>query len=172
MNYKLAIDIGASSGRGIIGWKNNDNLQTEEIYRFKNNPVILNNHITWDINNLVENVKETIRIAFNKYKISSLSIDTWGVDYVLMNNDQEIMPCYCYRDLRTKEVIEKVHKIISFDNLYRETGCQFQTFNTIYQLYDDLEKGRLENTTSFLMIPEYLIYKLTGKKVKEFTNAT
>ncbi|MCI5745701.1 MAG: FGGY family carbohydrate kinase, partial [Erysipelotrichaceae bacterium] len=97
---------------------------------------------------------------------------TWGVDYVLMNNDNEILPCYSYRDDRTDSVINKVHDIIPFEKLYEMTGCQFQKFNSIYQLYYDKINHRLDNATSFLHIPEYLIYKLTGKKVKEYTNAS
>lgn len=172
MKYALAIDIGASSGRHIVGWMENDSIQTKEVYRFSNGPKEEDGHLVWDIAHLLEEVKKGIAIAQEEYEISSLSIDTWGVDYVLMQGDKEVYPVYAYRDDRTERVIEKVHETISFETLYEHTGCQFQPFNTIYQLYDDLKEGRLEGVTDFLMIPEYLMYKLTGNKKKEFTNAT
>ena len=173
MKYYLAIDIGASSGRHIIGYKEQDKLITEEIYRFPNGVKQENNHLIWDVDHLLSEVKEGIRKALEKYPyIESMSIDTWGVDYVLLNDDSEILPCYAYRDSRTKDKISKVHNLISFKKLYEITGSQFQEFNTIYQLYDDLENGRLELATDFLHIPEYLTYKLTGKKVHEYTNAS
>ncbi|MCF0116113.1 MAG: rhamnulokinase [Erysipelotrichaceae bacterium] len=89
-----------------------------------------------------------------------------------MKEDKEVLPVYAYRDNRTEQVIDEVHQKIPFESLYEHTGCQYQPFNTIYQLYDDLKKGRLESVTDFLMIPEYLMYKLCGNKAKEFTNAT
>ena len=174
MKYYLAIDIGASSGRHIIGYKDKKNeLILDEVYRFKNSVVNYNDHLIWDIDRLTNEVIEGIKICLNKYKnIESLSIDTWGVDYVLMNNDNVIYPVYAYRDKRNKEVIDKVHNIISFEKLYKITGTQFQEFNTIYQLYHDKLNNRLEKATDFLYIPEYLMYKLTGIKVHELTNAS
>lgn len=173
MKFYLAIDIGASSGRHIIGYKENGVLKAHEVYRFPNGVKAINNHLVWDINRLFNEVKKGIKEALKLYpKIESLSIDTWGVDYVLMNGDKEILPCYAYRDDRTGHIIDEVHSLISFDRLYEITGCQFQTFNTIYQLYDDKKKGRLDKATSFLHIPEYLMYKLTGIKKNEYTNAS
>ena len=173
MKYFLGIDIGASSGRHIIGYKENNELKMEEIYRFINGVKEQDGHLIWDINEILENVKEGIRIALKKYPhIESMSIDTWGVDYVLMNGTKEIMPCYAYRDSRTKDIISEVHNIISFNELYKITGSQFQEFNTIYQLYKDKKEGRLDNATAFLHIPEYLMYKLTGIMVHEYTNAS
>ena len=173
MNYYLAVDIGASSGRHMLGWKEEGRIITKEIYRFHNGVTEKNNHLTWDIDNLLFHVKHGIDEALNNYHdIVSLSIDTWGVDYVLMNGDQEILPCYAYRDLRTQESIPEVHKMIPFEELYSRTGIQFQTFNTIYQLYHDKMNGRLENVTDFLLMPEYLLYKLCGVKSHEYTNAT
>ena len=173
MNYYLAIDIGASSGRHIVGWLENDTIQTKEVYRFPNGAEMSNGHLVWNIDSLLTEVKVGIRIAVEAFgKIESLSIDTWGVDYVLMQGDKEVWPCYAYRDSRTEAVIPQVHELIPFSQLYRHTGCQFQPFNTIYQLFDDKQKGRLEGVTDFLMMPEYLLYKLCGNKAKEYTNAT
>ena len=173
MKYYLAIDIGASSGRHIIGYYKNNELALDEVYRFKNGVKEKNNHLIWDIDNIFQEVKNGIKIALKKYpSIESMSIDTWGVDYVLLNNDKIIYPVYSYRDNRTEENIDKVHNLISFDELYKITGSQFQKFNTIYQLYTDSINDRLNNATDFLMIPEYLIYRLTGIKKKEYTNAS
>ena len=169
----LAIDIGASSGRHIAGWTEEKELKTEEVYRFPNGVKEEEGHLVWDTESLLENVKKGIALAKEKYPdIRSLSVDTWGVDYVLLDGDEEILPCYAYRDLRTEEVIAKAHEKISFSRLYRHTGIQFQPFNTIYQLYADKEAGRLEKATDFLLLPEYLMYKLCGIKAHEYTNAT
>ena len=171
--YFLAIDIGASSGRHIIGWEESGKIETDEVFRFPNGNVTKDGHLTWDIDSLFENILLGIEAAFAKYaKIESLAIDTWGVDYVLMKGDEEVCPCYAYRDSRTETAIPRVHGILPFAELYGRTGIAFNTFNSIYQLYDDKQKGRLEGVTDFLMMPEYLSYKLTGVKKKEYTNAT
>ena len=172
MKYYLAIDIGASSGRHIVGWLENGEWQTDEMYRFPNGVTELDGHLTWDIESLVDHVKTGIEKSREKYELESLAIDTWGVDYVLMKGDEEVMPCYAYRDSRTKAVIPEVHEKFSFTRLYRHTGIQFQPFNTLYQLYADKKAGRLEGVTDYLMVPEYLLYKLCGVKSHEYTNAT
>ena len=173
MNYYLAIDIGASSGRHIIGYSENGEIKTEELYRFPNGMDKVDGRLVWNVDRLFSEVKNGIKIAFEKYpKIESVSIDTWGVDYVIMRDDEEVLPVYAYRDSRTDEGIDAVHSLISFKELYEHTGIQFQKFNSIYQLYVDKTWGRLEGATDFLMIPEYLMYKLTGVKKKEYTNAT
>lgn len=114
--YYLAIDIGASSGRHIIGYVNNDKLEVEEIYRFKNAIDVVNGKLTWYIDRLFKEIKEGIKIALKKFKsIESMSIDTWGVDYVLLDeNEKEILPVYAYRSGRTKAVISEVDEKISF----------------------------------------------------------
>ena len=173
LKYYLAIDIGASSGRHIVGWCESEEICTKEVYRFPNGVTKENGHLVWDIECLYYSVLAGIREAFRLYpKIESLSIDTWGVDYVLLDGDKEILPVYAYRDSRTEAVIPKVHEIISFSELYSKVGCQFQPFNSIYQLYDDKLKGRLDKASDMLMIPEYLMYKLCGVKAREYTNAT
>lgn len=170
--YYLAIDIGASSGRHIVAHKDNNVIISEEVYRFDNEMKNVNGRLVWDTDYLFNEVVKGIKEVFSKYEIESLSIDAWGADYVLMNNDEEILPVYTYRDYRVNEIIDEVHSIIPFESLYERTGCQFTTINSIYQLYSDLKINRLINVTDFLMIPEYLMYKLTGIKKKEFTEAT
>ena len=171
--FHLAIDIGASSGRHIIGWAEDGSVKTREVYRFPNGVTEADGHLTWDVDALFHHVKTGIDEALKACPgIASLSVDTWGVDYVLMNGDEAILPCYAYRDSRTEDVIPKVHEKMAFAELYRRTGIQFQPFNTIYQLYADKLDGRLENATDLLMLPEYLMYRLCGVKSHEYTNAT
>lgn len=173
MKYYLAIDIGASSGRHIVGWRENNEIKTDEVYRFPNGTKTQNGHLVWDTETLYKSVVTGIKRAFNKYpQIESLAIDTWGCDYVLITDNGELTPCLAYRDNRTERVIGKVHESMPFEKLYSRTGIQFQPFNTLYQLCEDRDRKRLDLSTDFLMIPEYLNYRLTGVKMKEYTNAT
>lgn len=173
MKHYLAIDIGASSGRHIVGWQENGEIRTKEVYRFPNGVQEEKGHLTWNVRKLFIQVVSGILEAFREFpEIESLSIDTWGVDYVLIQGGEEVLPVYAYRDNRTEAVIPKVHGKMPFSELYRHTGCQFQPFNSIYQLYADKLAGRLEGVTDLLMIPEYLMYKLCGVKAREYTNAT
>ena len=171
-NY-LAIDIGASSGRHMVGWREGGEVKTKEVYRFPNGVSERDGHLTWDVDALLGHVKEGIDKALDQFGApDSFSIDTWGCDYVLLQEAAAVWPCHAYRDGRTESVIPAVHEKVPFTELYAHTGCQFQPFNTVYQLCDDLARGRLEGITDFLMAPEYLMWKLTGVKAKEYTNAT
>lgn len=173
MHSYLAIDIGASSGRHIVGWHEGGELKTKEVYRFPNGVAERDGRLTWDMDALLGHVKAGIDKALDGFgALDSFSIDTWGCDYVLLRGEEEVRPCYAYRDGRTEAVIPSLHEKIPFEELYAHTGCQFQPFNTIYQLYADKLAGRLEGVTDFLMAPEYLLWKLTGEKAKEYTNAT
>ncbi|MBO4848096.1 MAG: rhamnulokinase [Clostridia bacterium] len=173
MKYYLAIDIGASSGRHIVGWEEDGEIRTHEVYRFPNGVKKRGGHLVWSTRQLVKQVKAGIEAAREKYgRIESFSVDTWGVDYVLMKGRREAAPCYSYRDHRTEAVHEEVHALVPFSELYRRTGCQFQPFNTVYQLFADKTEGRLDGATDFLMMPEYIMYKLTGVMAHEYTNAT
>ena len=174
MTYYLAIDIGASSGRHILGYIDNGRLKLEEIHRFENYITNQNGTLVWDIEHLVSEVKKGIAKCKEIGKTPcTVAIDTWGVDYVLLDESkQEILPAVSYRDSRTNRVINKVESIISAEELYLKTGIQKQNFNTIYQLYADKLSGRLEDAKHFLMIPAYLSYKLTGIIKNEYTNAT
>lgn len=174
MQYCLAIDIGASSGRHILGWLENGILKQEEVYRFENNIVNKEGSIIWDIEHLVSEVKAGLKACGNIGKIpATVAIDTWGVDYVLLDeNKKEIMPVIAYRDNRTNGIPEEIDTIIPREDLYRRTGIQPINFNTIYQLYCDKKSGKLDKAAHFLMIPEYLSFKLTGVIKNEYTNAT
>ena len=168
--YYLAIDIGASSGRHIVGSSAGELF---EVYRFETGFIEKNGSLVNDVEKLYGNVREGIKKAFARFPaIESLSVDTWGVDYVLMDGEKEIFPVYAYRDSRTETIIPEVHGKVPFETLYQRTGIQFQPFNTVYQLAADKKAGRLERATDFLMLPEWLSYRLTGVKKHEFTNAT
>ena len=173
MERFLAIDIGASSGRHIVGWRENGEVRMEEVYRFPNGVTEDRVHLVWDVEALEHHVRTGIERAKAAYSdLVSLSIDTWGVDYVLLRGEEPVLPVSAYRDSRTESVIPEVHKIVPFSELYRHTGCQFQPFNSIYQIYADKKAGRLDGVTDLLMIPEYLLYRLCGAKSREYTNAT
>ena len=173
MHSYLAIDIGASSGRHIVGWREDGAIQTREVYRFPNAVHEEAGHLVWDVDALLGEVKAGIQAAKAEFPdLQSLSIDTWGVDYVLLRGDRKVLPVYAYRDGRTGPVIARVHEKMPFSELYRRTGIQFQPFNTIYQLCAGQLAGRLEGVTDLLMMPEYLLYKLCGVKAREYTNAT
>lgn len=170
----LAIDIGASSGRHLLGELENGKLKTTEVYRFENGMKRENGSLTWDIEALTAHVIDGIAACRALGKTpDTVSIDTWGVDYVLLDDKgTEILPCYAYRDSRTEKMPEEVFKAVPEEVLYRHTGIQKQTYNTLYQLMADKLAGRLEKAHSFLMMPEYLAYRLTGVMQHEYTIAS
>jgi rhamnulokinase len=174
MTYHLAIDIGASSGRHILANIENGKLKLTEIYRFENYIKNENGTLTWDIEHLVDSVIEGIAKCRELGTIpSTVAIDTWGVDYVLLDKDGcEILPAVAYRDSRTDGVPEKIDKILSRHELFSRNGIQSLNFNTIYQLWCDNQTGKLDKAAHLLMMPEYLSYKLCGVIANEYTNLT
>lgn len=174
MTYHLAIDIGASSGRHILGKIENDELVLEEIYRFENGISFQDNHYVWDIKKLYENIVTGILQTKKLDKrISSIAIDTWGVDYVLLDkDDKEILPSVSYRDDRTKDVPSAIYNLVSKEQLYSITGIQNYEYNTLFQLYCDKLSGKLDKAERLLMMPEYFTFKLTGQKKNEYTNCS
>ncbi|HEY8891161.1 MAG TPA: rhamnulokinase [Clostridium sp.] len=176
MEYYLAIDIGASSGRHILGSVENGKLKLEEIYRFENGISKVADEYCWNIDLLFENIKIGIKKCAQLGKIPrSIGIDTWAVDFVLLDENDDILGnAVSYRDDRTEGMMEEVFKIIPKDMMYFYTGIQFQRFNTIYQLLAIKKKNPeiLDKAKTFLMIPDYLNFLLTGEKVNEYTNAT
>jgi len=176
MEYYLAIDIGASSGRHILGSIENGKLKLEEIYRFKNGISKIGDEYCWNIDQLFTDIKTGIKKCRGLGKIpKSIGIDTWAVDFVLLDENDDILGnAVAYRDDRTEGIMEEVFKIIPKDMLYLYTGIQFQRFNTVYQLLS-IKKNNpeiLDRAKTFLMIPDYLNFLLTGKKVNEYTNAS
>ena len=174
--FHLAVDIGASSGRHILGYLEDGKLITREIYRFENCPVNRNGSLIWDVDALFRHILEGMKKCAREGSVpSTVSIDTWGVDHVLLDkNGERITDAFCYRDSRTDGIPEAVEKIISQDELYRRTGIQKQKFNTIFQLCSLLrdDPGVLEKAQTMLLLPDYFNYLLTGKKSTEYTNAS
>lgn len=170
----LAIDIGASSGRHIAAWRENGRLHMKEVYRFSNLPEEQGGHLVWNLERLCREVVGGLTACKRQGLVpDSVGIDTWAVDYVLLDGaDAPIPPLYCYRDGRGAQGAERVHEIVPFSELYAKTGIQFQPFNTIYQLYWDKMAGRLDRAADFLMLPEYLSFYLSGVKAHEYTNAS
>lgn len=173
--YYLAIDIGASSGRHILGHMNQGKMVIEEIHRFSNEMINKNGQMYWDLDHLFYEILEGMKRCKAKGKVPiSMGIDTWGVDFVLLDkNEQIIGEPIAYRDNRTDGMDEIVYSFISEKELYNRTGIQKQSFNTIYQLMAVKTKtNHLETAEHFLMIPDYFHYMLTGNKSNEYTNAT
>ena len=174
MKYCLAIDMGASSGRHILGYIENDKLQLEEIYRFENGIVDIDGTLCWDIEKLFTEIKNGLKECKNRgITPDTVAIDTWGVDYVLLDKEKkEILPAVSYRDARTSGIPEEIDKIIPRKELYERTGIQATSYNSIYQLYCDKKSGKLDKAEYFLMMPEYFSFKLTGEIRNEYTLAT
>ena len=174
--YYLAIDIGASSGRHMLASMVNGKIQLEEVYRFPNGMDNKNGTLCWDVERLFTEIKNGLKKCKEIGKIPSyMGIDTWGVDYVLLDKDDKILgETVGYRDNRTNGMDAKVYETISLSALYERTGIQKQIFNTIYQLMAVKESHPeyLEQAKSILMIPDYFHFLLTGEKKNEYTNAT
>ena len=176
MNYYLAIDIGASSGRHILGHVADGRMVLEEVYRFDNLQIHKNGHDCWDMENLWNGIIGGLKACGAAGKIPvTIGIDTWGVDYVLLNeHDQVLGDAVAYRDSRNEGMDAEVSKYISPEDLYARTGIQKQPFNTIYQLMaQKLEHPeQVANAKRLLMVPEYLNFLLTGVKKSEYTIAS
>ena len=174
--YYLAVDIGASSGRHILAHLENGKIVLEEMYRFPNGMDEENGHKVWDTERLFREIKTGMKKCCEAGKIPvSMAIDTWAVDYVLLDeNDEKLGPCFAYRDSRTEGQDSEVYKVISEKELYDRTGIQKAIFNTIYQLNAVKEQHPewLRKVGSFLMVPDYLNFLLTGVKKQEYTNAS
>ena len=174
-NY-LAIDIGASSGRHMLGRVENGKIVLDEVFRFENSQVRRNSHDCWDVERLVENVKKGIDAALQKSEIESIGIDTWGVDFVLIDDAGNMIgDAVAYRDGRTEGADREIEaSVMGFPELYSRTGIQKTSFNTIYQLWA-LKKEhpeQLEKAAQLLMIPEYINYRLTGNIVHDYTDSS
>lgn len=174
--YYLAVDIGASSGRHMLASMKDGKMQLEEVYRFPNGMDNRNGTLCWDVERLFTEIKNGLKKCKEIGKIPvSMGIDTWGVDYVLLDKDDKILgDTVGYRDSRTEGMDGKVYEIISQDDLYARTGIQKQIFNTIYQLMavKQSHPEYLEQAETILMIPDYFHYLLTGVKKNEYTEAT
>lgn len=168
-----AIDIGASSGRIMVGELNEGKLDIQEIHRFANGFSQRDGHCFWDIDHLLKQILQGLqKVKTLGYEHCTVGIDTWAVDYVLLDEKGDrLREAISYRDRRTDHTIDKLEHTLSKAAIYQKTGIQFQPFNTIYQLYEE-DRELLIKTDKIMMIPDYLGYCLTGKAVTEITNAS
>jgi len=175
-SYYLAIDIGASSGRHILGSVQEGKITLEEVHRFENGMIRKDGHLCWNLAALFTEIKKGLKRCKEIGKIPvSAGIDTWAVDYVLLDKDNQILGnTYAYRDGRTKDMDKAVYQIIPMKDLYSRTGIQKQIFNTVYQLMavKEQEPENMSKAETLLMLPDYFHFLLTGNKVSEYTNAT
>lgn len=174
--YFLAIDIGASGGRHILGSLKDGRIVLDEVYRFENGMKEDGGVLYWDVDALFDEITAGLAKCKQIGKIPvSVGIDTWGVDFVLLDeNDRMLGKAVGYRDHRTNGMDEEVYRIIPEEELYKRTGIQKAIYNTIYQLMA-VKKNTpeiLDEARSMLMIPDYFHYRLTGKKVQEYSEAT
>lgn len=176
-DYYLAVDIGASSGRHMLGHMEDGKMILEEIWRFENGMKDdRDGSLCWDLDALFREIKTGIRRCKELGKVPvSMGIDTWAVDYVLLDEKDRVLgKAYGYRDSRTRGMDEAVYEVIPEAELYSRTGIQKQMFNTIYQLMAVKEHNpeHLDAAKTFLMLPDYFHFLLTGQKCSEYTNAT
>jgi len=172
----LAFDLGAESGRALVGILKDERLEVEEIHRFINKPIEILGRLYWNLPQIFQEIKEGIGKAFSKYPdIESIGIDTWGVDFGLVTKEGYLagLPV-CYRDHRTDEILNKAFKVMPRERIYSLTGIQIMQINTLFQLYSMvLENSSLFNAThKLLFMPDLFNFMLTGEMKTEFSIAT
>ncbi len=169
----IAVDIGASSGRLVVGELREDKLEINEIHRFENRFSEKEGMLYWDIDYLLHEILTGLQIIKQSgVESCTVGIDTWAVDYILLNEEGvRLKDVVSYRDNRTLGTIDKVSRIISPSDIYAATGIQFLPFNTLFQLYEE-DKEALKNTNKIVMVPDYINYRLTGNAFMETTNAS
>ena len=171
----LALDFGASSGRAIVGTFDGEKISLKEIHRFTNDPVILVDTMYWDVLRLFHDIKIGLIKAKQEGKIQSLGIDTWGVDFGLLDKNGKLLenPVH-YRDARTKGMMEKVFSKMDKEKLYNVTGNQFMELNTIFQLMaiKEQQPELLDRAETMLLMPDLLNYFLSKEKCTEYTIAS
>jgi rhamnulokinase len=172
----LAFDLGATSGRSILGSLDNGRLQMKELTRFPNQMLQIGDHFHWNIYSLFEHFKAALAAVKQEgVKISSIGIDTWGVDFALIAKDGTMLGApYAYRDPHTVGMPDKYFEIVSREKVYGLTGIQVMNFNSLYQLFalKQANSSLLEAASEMLFMPDALAYMLTGNKVVEYTIAS
>ena len=170
----LAFDLGAESGRAVLGYLNSGILRIEEVHRFANEPVEYAGSLHWDTPRLWLEMRKALS-GLKETRLEGIGVDAWGVDYALLGEGGELLQNpYHYRDMRTKGVMDDVFRIVPREEIYRATGIQFMSINTLYQLFAARMQtpGMLKAAQRLLTIPDLFNYWLTGEVVCEFTNAT
>ena len=171
--WVAAVDLGATSGRVMLGHVGPDQLSVEAVHRFSNDPVRITDGLHWNILELYRNLLIGLRKAVvEQPDLAGAGIDSWAVDYGLVSGDRLINNPFHYRDERTARGVDLVHKIADHASLYATNGLQFQPFNSIYQLAVDQKAGVIDDTTRMLMLPDLLGFWLTGEQIGERTNAS
>ena len=171
--WVAAVDLGATSGRVMLGHIGPDQLSVEAVHRFSNDPVRITDGLHWNILELYRNLLIGLRKAVvEQPDLAGAGIDSWAVDYGLVSGDRLINNPFHYRDERTARGVDLVHKIADHASLYATNGLQFQPFNSIYQLAVDQKAGVIDDTTRMLMLPDLLGFWLTGEQIGERTNAS
>jgi rhamnulokinase len=171
--WVAAVDLGATSGRVMLGHLGPDQLSVEAVHRFSNDPVRVIDGLHWNILELYRNLLIGLRKAVvEQPDLAGVGIDSWAVDYGLVSGDRLISNPFHYRDERTARGVDLVHKIADHATLYATNGLQFRPFMSIYQLAVDHEAGVIDETTRMLMLPDLLGFWLTGEQVGERTNAS
>lgn len=173
----LAFDLGAESGRGVLGLMDGGKLELQEIHRFANGPIRVFDSLHWDILRMLEEMKHVLEVCAREYgpELDGIGVDTWGVDFSLIGRDDTLLGYpYHYRDKRTDGMIEEAFRRIPREEIFQLTGIQFMKLNTLYQLLamSLANSPLLEVAETLLMMPDLFNFLLTGKKVSEFTIAT
>lgn len=170
----LAADFGGGSGRVIAGWLEDGKLTMEEIHRFGNRQVRLGNHVYWDFPALFEDMKAGLKKAASKgYEVESIGVDTWGVDFGLIDRDGQLLGNpVCYRDARTAGMTEKLFETLNPTEHYATTGIQVMEINTLAQLLSIKGTAQLEAAEHLLFMPDLFSYFLTGKATNEYCIAS
>jgi rhamnulokinase len=173
----LAVDLGASSGRVMAAELRGDEILLREVHRFENAPIQIGKRLHWNLLQLWSDIECGLTRAAEEYqnRILSVGVDTWGVDFVLLDrNDDLVGPAFCYRDARTRGMMQRAFERVPKSDIFSETGIQFMELNTLYQFFSMREEGSplLDIAEKFLMIPDFFHWILTGEKVNEFTNAS
>jgi rhamnulokinase len=171
--WVAAVDLGATSGRVMLGHVGPRVLTVEAVHRFGNEPVRTPDGLHWNVLELYRQVLTGLRKAVEQHPdLTSIGIDSWGVDYGLVRGDRLTGVPFHYRDERTARGFDLVHRAVSRESLYAASGVQLLRINTIYQLAVDAADGILDESTSVLLTPDLFAYWLTGKKVAEHTIAS
>lgn len=172
----LAFDLGAESGRAILGRLDGERLRLTEVHRFPNRPLVSADGLHWDTQSLFEEVKRGLALCCEQYgPPASIGVDTWGIDFALLDGEGQLLfEPFHYRDRRTDGVMAEAFKRVSRREIFEQTGIQFLPFNTLYQLYSMAlaDSPLLGRASTFLTIPDLFNARLTGRAVCEFTNAT
>jgi rhamnulokinase len=168
-----AVDLGATSGRVLLGYVGHDELRLTDVARFKNSPVRTLDGLHWSILELYRDVVEGLAAAVRQEpQLAGIGIDSWAIDYGLLRGGRLVGAPYSYRDERNIPAVEAAHALVPADELYRRNGLQHLPFNTLFQLTADRLAGSLEVADQVLLIPDLFAYWLTGSAVAERTNAS